>query len=58
LGYAAGAVLAGIVADAFGLPAALWAVAGLTFASGLVVAFRMKETLAAGPGAVPPAGKV
>jgi MFS family permease len=58
LGYAAGAVLAGIVADAFGLPAALWSVAGLTFASGLVVAFRMKETLAAGAGAAPPAGKV
>jgi len=45
LGYAVGAVLAGIVADAFGLPAAMWLVAALTFASGAVVARRMRETL-------------
>lgn len=45
LGYAIGALLAGISADAFGLPAAMWLVAGLTFASGLVVAVRMTETL-------------
>jgi MFS family permease len=45
LGYAIGAVLAGIVADAFGLPAALWAIAVLTFGSGLVSALRMTETL-------------
>jgi MFS family permease len=45
LGYAIGALLAGLVADAFGLPAAIWAIAGLTFASGLVVALRMTETL-------------
>lgn len=45
LGYAIGALLAGLVADAFGLPAAMWAVAGLTFASGVVVALRMTETL-------------
>jgi MFS family permease len=44
LGYAAGAVLAGLTADAFGLAAAIWAVAGLTFASGLLVAVRMTET--------------
>jgi MFS family permease len=44
LGYAVGAVLAGVSADAFGLPAALWIVAALTFASGLVVAIRMHET--------------
>jgi MFS family permease len=50
LGYAIGAVLAGVIADAFGLPAAMWAVAGLTFASGVVVALRMRETL---PGAPP-----
>jgi MFS family permease len=45
LGYAVGALLAGITADAFGLPAAMWVVAALTFISGLVVAVRMTETL-------------
>jgi MFS family permease len=45
LGYAVGALLAGVIADALGLPAAMWLVAGLTFASGLVVAVRMTETL-------------
>jgi MFS family permease len=45
LGYAIGALLAGVIADAFGLPAALWFVAALTFVSGLVVAVRMRETL-------------
>jgi len=45
LGYAVGALLAGITADALGLPAAMWLVAALTFASGVVVAVRMSETL-------------
>jgi len=45
LGYAFGAVLSGVLADAFGLPAAVTAVAVLTFASGVVVAVRMRETL-------------
>jgi MFS family permease len=45
LGYAIGALLAGLTADALGLPAAMWLVAALTFASGLVVAMRMRETL-------------
>jgi len=45
LGYAVGALLAGITADAFGLPAAMWVIAALTFVSGLVVALRMTETL-------------
>ena len=45
LGYAIGAVLSGIVADALGLSAAMAAVAVLTFMSGVVVAFRMRETL-------------
>jgi MFS family permease len=45
LGYAIGALLAGITADAFGLAAALWVIAALTFASGLVSAVRMSETL-------------
>jgi rhodanese-related sulfurtransferase len=45
LGYAIGALLAGVTADALGLPAAMWFVAALTFASGLIVAVRMSETL-------------
>lgn len=45
LGYAVGAVIAGVTADALGLAAALWVVAALTFASGLTVAGRMRETL-------------
>ena len=43
-GFAVGALLAGIIADAFGILAAIWAVAALTAASGLVVAVRMYET--------------
>jgi MFS family permease len=43
-GFAVGALLAGAVADAFGIPAAVWTVAALTAASGLVVAVRMYET--------------
>jgi MFS family permease len=46
LGYAIGALLAGLTADAFGLGAAMWVIAALTFASGLVSAVRMTETLA------------
>ncbi|MCB9762110.1 MAG: MFS transporter [Alphaproteobacteria bacterium] len=45
MGYAVGALLAGIVADAFGLSAATLTIAALTFASGVVVAVRMRETL-------------
>ena len=48
LGYAIGAALAGVTADAFGLAAAMWVVAGLTFLSGVVSATRMAETLPAG----------
>jgi MFS family permease len=44
LGYAVGALLSGAAADAFGLPAAIWIVAGLTFASGLIAALRLQET--------------
>ncbi len=51
LGYALGAILAGLLADAFGLPAAIAAVAALTFASGLLAALRMRETH---PGGAPP----
>jgi MFS family permease len=49
LGYAVGALLAGITADAFGLPAAMWVIAALTFVSGIVVALRMTETLRRAP---------
>jgi MFS family permease len=44
LGYAIGAVIAGVTADAFGVTAAVWLVALLTFASGVAAAFRMDET--------------
>ena len=44
LGYAIGALLAGLTADAFGLSAAMWLVAALTFVSGVVSATRMRET--------------
>jgi MFS family permease len=44
LGYAVGALLAGVTADALGLAVAMWLVAALTVASGLVVAVRMSET--------------
>ena len=39
-----GALLAGVVADMFGLRAAVWVVAALTALSGVVVAVRMYET--------------
>ena len=45
LGYAVGALLAGVVADLVGVEAAIWVVAILTAGSGLVVAVRMSETL-------------
>ncbi len=45
LGYAVGAVIAGIAADALGMGSAMWIVAGITFGSGVVVAIRMRETL-------------
>jgi len=47
LGYALGALLAGLLADAMGMATAVGAVAALTFASGVIVAIRMSETLPA-----------
>jgi len=44
-GYAAGGLSAGLLADTLGIPAAIAAIAGLTFLSGLTVAGAMKETL-------------
>lgn len=46
-GYAAGALLAGVLADLLGMEAAIAAVAGLTLLSGVQVAARMPETLVA-----------
>ncbi len=43
LGYAAGALIAGAVADLLGLSPAVWFVAALTFASGVVVHVRMTD---------------
>ncbi len=45
LGYAVGALLAGLIADFVGMKAAIHVIAALTMLSGLVVAFRMYETL-------------
>jgi MFS family permease len=45
LGYAIGAALAGVTADAFGLRAAIGLVAVVTLLSGCIVAVRMCETL-------------
>jgi MFS family permease len=49
LGYAIGALLAGISADLSGLSGAMWIVAGITAMSGLVAAVRMRETLPQSP---------
>ena len=43
-GFAVGALLAGKIADQLGMAAAIWTVAGLTAASGVVVLVRMYET--------------
>src|SRR6185436_19838750 len=56
LGYAIGALLAGITADALGIDAAIWLVAAVTFASGLVVAVRMRETMQSPSAPQPAAG--
>jgi MFS family permease len=44
LGYAVGALLAGVLADVFGMSAAIGVVAVVTAASGLLVVARMPET--------------
>jgi MFS family permease len=44
LGYAIGALSAGLIADAFGLAAAINAIAALTLLSGIIVAVVMRET--------------
>ena len=66
LGYAIGALSAGLIADFFGFSAAILAIGGLTFLSGLVVAAVMREVedetpcaatpVAPGQCAAPPGG--
>jgi MFS family permease len=43
LGYVAGALLAGVLADAFGIPLAINVIGVITMASGIVVAIRLRE---------------
>ena len=43
-GFAVGALAAGLLADAYDITTAIWVVAALTAASGLLVAVRMYET--------------
>lgn len=45
LGYAIGALCAGLIADSFGLSWAIASIAALTFLSGVVVAVVMRETV-------------
>jgi MFS family permease len=45
LGYAFGALLAGFTADVLGLAGAMWVIAAITCASGIVAAVRLRETL-------------
>src|SRR5215217_4834110 len=42
LGYAIGAIITGIIADAIGMNASIIFVGALTFVSGLIIYYRMK----------------
>ena len=53
-GYAVGALVAGLIADAAGFPAAIITVAVLTALSGIFVAVRMRETVVPFSGRVDP----
>jgi MFS family permease len=44
LGFAFGAIVTGLIADAAGMASAIWVVAAITAASGVVVLIRMRET--------------
>ena len=48
-GYAVGAIVAGVIADAAGLAAAILTVAAFTGISGLLLAVRMRETMLRSP---------
>ncbi len=56
VGLAAGALVGGVVADALGLRASIWAVAALTAASGAVVAALMEGTPGPVDSVAPPGG--
>jgi len=43
-GYAVGAIVAGVIADAAGFSAAIFTIAALTGISGIIVAVRMRES--------------
>jgi hypothetical protein len=45
MGYAVGALAAGLLADVFGGLTAITVIAALTFLSGVIVAAVMRETL-------------
>jgi MFS family permease len=53
-GYAVGAIVTGVIADAAGFPAAIIAVAVVTAVSGILVAFRMRETMVLIAGRIEP----
>lgn len=42
-GFAVGVLLSGLLADAYGIPAAVTVVAALTALSGIIVAIRMRS---------------
>ncbi len=44
LGFAVGAIVAGVIADAAGFATAIWFVAAITAGSGVIVLVRMRET--------------
>jgi MFS family permease len=54
LGYAIGALSAGLIADFFGFSAAILATGGLTLVSGLIVAAAMRESAKEMPGIATP----
>ncbi|MGO4840844.1 MFS transporter, partial [Rhizobiaceae sp. 2RAB30] len=54
LGYAVGALMAGLIADSYGLSAAIALTAALTFLSGLVVAVAMRSPRIPDTSSVPP----
>jgi MFS family permease len=55
-GYAIGALMAGVTADLFGMSAALGLIALITAASGVLVVWRMPETLPRSARVTPPGG--
>ncbi len=53
LGFAIGAIVSGVIADTAGIPAAIWLVAVLTAASGLIAAALLDETRPRGGATAP-----